>query len=514
MLRSFLKSRFFSASIRSTSVGGQRGLISNALAEDHSEYYEQLPKKKLKQICRIQGLEATGSKYELIDRLTHDNYGVNGSHGANGYAKLDYFNIEKQKKYVEEILRNLKPLQKEEPQNDEDASIMFCFDRANNYMLVRKETIEKQGRMNDALFSPAINTIEDSESLLALLPKELAEALADPTLKKDLMEIVLDVGRRPYAWIKGDRYFMSEEDLSEQDLNSILKDLQFGQDNRAGINGSLHRISCIRNREGQFVGATLRNGRYVPGNAVLIADILYGTNLSVLFVGPPGSAKTSIIRDAARLLSENNNVVIVDTSNEIAGAGDIPHDCVGQSRRMQVRSLEEQGKVMIECVQNHTPGVLVIDEIGRPQEVKAALTCKERGVRMIASAHGDMAGLVRNTTLCDLIGGIYVVTVGDQTAKQEAKRSGGSNVSQAPKLRAERRGPPVFDVIVELQRGKHDEWQIVMNSAEAVDSILATGRYEVQIRERDSSQEGAIRVRSVEHNTNPPQASEDQLTCH
>ena len=255
----------------------------------------------------------------------------------------------------------------------------------------------------------------------------------------------------------------------------------------------MHRISGIKNRDGDFVGATLRVGRYVPGNAILIADLLYNSNASILFVGPPGSAKTSILRDAARILSENHSVVIVDTSSEIGGAGDIPHECIGHSRRMQVKNIENQSKTMVECVQNHSPHVIIIDEVGRRAEVQAALNCKERGVRIMASAHGSLPGLVRNVELCELIGGVDVVTIGDRSAQKRA-RTGQSG----SKLKAERKGPPIFDAVVELKRGQLHEWQVVLHTASAVDSILSNGRYNAQIRTRSAEgKEAGIHVHNV-----------------
>ena len=173
---------------------------------------------------------------------------------------------------------------------------------------------------------------------------------------------------------------------------------------------------------------------------------------------------------------------MIDTSNEIAGDGDIPHPCVGYARRMMVKSLNQQASVMIECVQNHTPSVMVIDEIGRAPEVEAARTCKQRGVRMVASAHGDLRKLVKNKHLRGLIGGIQTVTLSDGAAKAEAKKN---NTETLNKLKAERGGEPVFDTIIELSRGRHNDWSIIHNSAHAVDAILDMQQYEVECRSRD-----------------------------
>ena len=184
-----------------------------------------------------------------------------------------------------------------------------------------------------------------------------------------------------------------------------------------------------------------------------------------------------------RLLAERHNVCIVDTSNEIAGDGDAPHPCVGFARRMMVPSLDRQSAVMIECVQNHTPEIMVVDEIGRSTEVEAARTCKNRGVRLIASAHGDLRKLIKNPKLRGLIGGVESVTLGDIQAKAEAKRH--NNTGPLSKVKAERAGPPTFEVIVELSRGKHHVWRVVTNTADAVDRVLDGQHYLAQRRTRD-----------------------------
>ena len=375
----------------------------------------------------------------------------------------------------------------------------YCFDAAHECRLVPKEQLEQEGRLQDAL--PATLSSEDpsheAQSLLDLLPTSMTSGFPQE-LVPTLMEIVLDVGKRPFAWVEGKRHFLCDDIVTHEELQKIVKPLHFGPDNRAGINGSLHRISAIRNRDGVPIGLTMRVGRYVPGNATMISDVLTGMpNASVLIVGDPGSGKTSIVRDVARFLSEKQSLLIIDTSCEIGGSGDVPHPCIGLSRRMQVKNIESQANVMIECVQNHTPAVMVIDEIGREAEVRAALTCKERGVRMIASAHGNLSGLVRNATLCDLIGGVDVVTVGDKTAVQEAKRHGSQQDGVASKLKAQRRGPPIFDVIIEVKRGILHEWHVVLHSASAVDSILSDGRYVAQSRIRESSGANNIKTKHV-----------------
>jgi stage III sporulation protein SpoIIIAA len=231
-------------------------------------------------------------------------------------------------------------------------------------------------------------------------------------------------------------------------------------------------------------------GRNVTGNATMIADLLLGRDSnSILFLGEPGSGKTTIIQEVIRLLTEHTNTCIVDTSNKIAGDGNIPHPCVGHARRMMVRSLNDQANVMIECVQNHTPSVMVIDEIGRSTEVEAARTYKERGVQIVASAHGDFKKLIKNPKLCGLVGGIETVTLGDDLAKKENQKSDGT----FSKLKSQRAGNPVFEIVVELQWGVHHEQCIIMDSGDVVDMHLDCQEYPVEIRTQNPYT-GAIQI--------------------
>ena len=365
----------------------------------------------------------------------------------------------------------------------------IVFNKENGYSMMSKELVTEV-HSQDNIFEPSalvVNT--DVDALLELLPSRTQEAIRKLDIEY-LSDIILDKGRPPHCWISGKRTFLDtssqdedDELVQQHDIDFVTGSLGwFGSDNRAGIEMQLHRISSMMNRAGHIVGLTLRVGRHIDGNADMICDLLLGNEGSILFLGEPGSGKTTIVREAAKLLSDNDkNVCIIDTSNEIAGDGDIPHPCVGYARRMMVPSLDLQASVMIECVQNHTPSVMVIDEIGRPKEVEAACTCKQRGVRMIASAHGDIRKLVKNPKLKGLIGGIETVTLGDSAAKMEAKDRGSSGIR---KLSAQRAGTPVFDMIVEVRRGAHNDWYITLDVAEAVDAILEGKKYTVQHRTR------------------------------
>ena len=289
---------------------------------------------------------------------------------------------------------------------------------------------------------------------------ERLRAFAD---RSDLLEVVLDLGRRPEARFTHGEEELLEREVTEGDINHVIEHIgAFGDDNRAGIERTLHRISAIRNRAGKVVGLTCRIGRAVFGTIDIIRDIAE-SGQSVLLLGRPGVGKTTMLREVARVLAVDlgKRVIVVDTSNEIAGDGDIPHPGIGDARRMQVRTPTEQHAVMIEAVENHMPEVIVIDEIGTELEAQAARTIAERGVQLVGTAHGNtLDNLMLNPTLSDLVGGIQPVTLGDE----EARRRG------TQKTVLERKAPPTFDVLVEIV--ERDHVIVHRNVAETVDAIL------------------------------------------
>ncbi len=262
---------------------------------------------------------------------------------------------------------------------------------------------------------------DDLDRLLELLPDAVQEQLRPEEAREQLLEVVLDLGRVPEARYPGRALALGSTPLSREDLTAVVARLgQFGGDNRAGIERTLHRISAIRNRQGEVVGLTCRVGRAVFGTVAMVRDLL-DKGQSLLLMGRPGVGKTTALREIARVLADEleRRVVVIDTSNEIAGDGDIPHPAIGRARRMQVARPELQHQTMIEAVENHMPEVIVIDEIGTELEAQAARTIAERGVVLVATAHGNaLANLIKNPTLSDLVGGIQAVTLGDEEARR------------------------------------------------------------------------------------------------
>lgn len=338
------------------------------------------------------------------------------------------------------------------------------------------------------MFIPEAQAQEDFQRFLDILPDAIKEPLQAKMAEKEpyaLLELVGDIGRVPTV-----RFVEGEEDLREAemtraDIDQIVAGLgDFDDDNRAGIARTLHRISGLRNRKGDVVGLTCRIGRAVYGTIDIIADIV-NEGHSILLLGRPGVGKTTMLREMARVLAEHRRVVIVDTSNEIGGDGDIPHPAVGRARRMQVPRPSHQHETMIEAVENHNPQVIVIDEIGRELEAQAARTINERGVQLIGTAHGNMLeNLLLNPTLSDLVGGIESVTLSDE----EAKRRG------TQKTVLERRSAPTFNVLIEIQA--RDRLLIHRDVAASVDAMLRGRAVPVELRQYDD--EGGIEIKQVE----------------
>ncbi|MGQ9572619.1 MAG: R3H domain-containing nucleic acid-binding protein [Dehalococcoidia bacterium] len=324
---------------------------------------------------------------------------------------------------------------------------------------------------------------DDLDALLDVLPPHIGDPLRERPDNFELLEVVLDLGRLPEARYPEREITLSEREVSQADLDYVVSRIgEFTTDNRAGIERTLHRISAIRNRHGRIVGLTCRVGRAVFGTIRIIEDLVK-SGQNTLLLGRPGVGKTTMLREVARFLADdlNKRVMVVDTSNEIAGDGDIPHPGIGTARRMQVPTPTLQHAVMIEAVENHMPEVIIIDEIGTDLEAAAARTIAERGVQLVATAHGNtLENLIMNPTLCDLIGGIQSVTLGDE----EARRRG------TQKSILERKAPPTFDVVVEIQ-----SWERVAvhpNVSETVDAILRGYQAAAEIRELDKK--GEVRV--------------------
>jgi len=317
---------------------------------------------------------------------------------------------------------------------------------------------------------------DDLHALLGVLPENISQAVNRANNSDNLLEVILDLGRLPKARFIDQEVDLSDLEILHADINYVVERIgDFDADNRAGLERTLHRISAIRNRRGHIVGLTCRVGRAVYGTIDIIQDLVE-SGKSLLILGRPGVGKTTMLREAARILADSTRVVIVDTSNEIGGDGDVPHPAVGRARRMQVATPSLQHEVMIEAVENHNPEVIVIDEIGRELEAAAARTIAERGVQLVGTAHGrTLENLLLNPTLSDLVGGIESVTLSDE----EARRRG------TQKTVLERRAPPTFDVLIEIQ--ERDRVAIHPDVAAAVDALVRGYPPQPEVRFRNEA---------------------------
>ncbi len=338
------------------------------------------------------------------------------------------------------------------------------------------------------------------KSLLEVLPQRIKDKIYASVDFSDMLEAILDLGKMPEVRFEKKVFYLEDEVVTQEDIDYVTsKTGKFTSDNRAGIERTLHRISAIRNRTGKIVGLTCRVGRAAYGTIDIIKDIIR-SNKSILFLGPPGIGKTTKLRESARVLSGElgKRVIVVDTSNEIAGDGDIPHEGIGRARRMQVPSPDKQHAIMIEAVENHMPEAIIIDEIGTSAEAEAARTIAERGVVLIGTAHGvTLENLIANPTLSDLVGGIQTVILGDEEAKRR----------KTQKAVLERKAPPTFDIVVEIRQ--RDEMAVYHDTAAAVDQILRgkTPLPEVRIRKPD----GEIEIKQIPTQDTMPEISEEEV---
>ena len=342
-----------------------------------------------------------------------------------------------------------------------------------------------------SLSQTEVQVTDDIGALVSVMPPRIQGSLEAIDDASDLLEIVLDLGRKPEARFLKREVVLDDRELTVDDIDQVVSRLgAFTSDNRAGIPRTLHRISAIRNRTGDIVGLTCRIGRAVIGTIEIIRDLVE-SGKSPLLLGSPGVGKTTLLRDVARVLADESHkrVIVVDTSNEIAGDGDIPHAGIGRARRMQVPSSTDQHKVMIEAVENHMPEVIVIDEIGTELEAAAARTIAERGVQLVGTAHGNtLMNLMQNPTLADLIGGIQSVTLSDEEARRR----------RSQKSVLERKAPPTFQVLVEIKGWHH--MAVHLDVAETIDSLLRGRPIGVEERVRKDDN----RIETTKHVIAPP----------
>jgi stage III sporulation protein SpoIIIAA len=337
-----------------------------------------------------------------------------------------------------------------------------------------------------------MNVAEDLDKLLENLPFFIQENLKNHSKKDKLIEIVMDLGRRPEARFTTGPEYLSQKIISWQDIDYTTKRIsEFSDENRAGIERTLHRISCIRNRQYLINGLTCRVGRAIFGTISIIRDLLE-SGQSLLILGKPGVGKTTIIREIARVLADEmeKRVIIVDTSNEIAGDSDVPHSGIGRARRMQVSKTEFQHQIMIEAVENHMPEVIIIDEIGTELEALAARTIAEKGVQLVGTTHGNcLENLIKNPSLSDLIGGIQYVTLSDD----EAKRRG------TQKSILERKAYPAFQIAIEIN--KQNSWTVHENVKNSIDFLLRGNSSVSQIRQLSINEKTNIKYKKLQKNS-------------
>ena len=333
-----------------------------------------------------------------------------------------------------------------------------------------------------------MNIDQDLDKLLENLPFFIQEKLKNHSEKDKLIEIIIDLGRRPEARFTTGPEYLSQKPISWQDIEHITKRISdFSDENRAGIEKTLHRISCIRNRQHLINGLTCRVGRAIFGTISIIRDLLESSK-SLIVLGKPGVGKTTIIREIARVLSDEmeKRVIVVDTSNEIAGDSDIPHSGIGRARRMQVSKTEFQHQTMIEAVENHMPEVIIIDEIGTEIEAMTSRSIAEKGVQLVATTHGNcLENLIKNPSLSDLIGGIQYVTLSDE----EAKRRG------TQKSILERKAYPAFQTAIEINQ--QNSWTIHEDVTNSVDFILRGDFLSSQIRHLSTNEKITIKYKKI-----------------
>ena len=337
-----------------------------------------------------------------------------------------------------------------------------------------------------------MNVDEDLDKLLETFPSFIKQHVNDHFYKDKIIEIVLDLGRRPEVRLSTGPEYLSQKIISWQDLEYTTKRIsKFSNENRAGVERTLHRISCVRNRQFLITGLTCRIGRAVFGTISLARDLLE-SGQSILILGKPGVGKTTIIREIARVLSDEmeKRVIIVDTSNEIAGDTDIPHPGIGRARRMQVSQTDLQHQVMIEAVENHMPQVIIIDEIGTELEALAARTIAEKGVQLVGTTHGNcLENVIKNPPLADLIGGIQYVTLSDDEAKRR----------KTQKSILERKGYPAFQIVIEINQ--QNCWTIHENVQESVDLLLRNYLANTQTRKLIQNKKTIIKYKTLQSNS-------------